>query len=41
VGGTRQPPLDPLLGAAFTHVFGQGQLQQRLVPLLAGSASWC
>ncbi len=35
-GATRQPPLDPLLGAMFQHVFGVGQLQQRLVPVLAG-----
>lgn len=35
-GGTRQPPLAPLLGAAFQHLFGEGQLQQRLEPLLAG-----
>lgn len=33
---TRQPPLDPLLGALFQHLLGQGQLQQRLVPVLAG-----
>ncbi len=36
VSGTRQPPLDPLLGALFRHLLGQGQLQQRLVPVLAG-----
>jgi hypothetical protein len=36
VSGTRQPPLDPLLGAVFRHLLGQGQLQQRLVPVLAG-----
>ncbi|MEP6665662.1 MAG: glycosyltransferase family 39 protein [Nocardioidaceae bacterium] len=35
-GATRQPPLDPLLGAMFQHLFGVGQLQQRLVPVLAG-----
>lgn len=35
-GATRQPPLDPLLGALAQHVFGTGQLQQRLVPVLAG-----
>lgn len=34
--GTRQPPLDPLLGALFQRLFGIGQLQQRLVPVLAG-----
>jgi hypothetical protein len=35
-GATRQPPLDPLLGAMFQHLFGVGQLQERLVPVLAG-----
>jgi hypothetical protein len=35
-GGTRQPPLDPLLGAMFQHLLGEGQLQQRLVPVLSG-----
>jgi hypothetical protein len=35
-GGTRQPPLAPLIGSAFQHLFGQGQLQQRLEPVLAG-----
>ncbi|HEX6247910.1 MAG TPA: glycosyltransferase family 39 protein [Nocardioidaceae bacterium] len=34
--GTRQPPLDPLLGALVQRLFGIGQLQQRLVPVLAG-----
>ena len=38
LGATRQPPLDPLLGSVLTHVFGQGQLQQRLVPVLSGIA---
>lgn len=38
-GATRQPPLDPLLGALLHHVFGQGQLQDRLVPVLAGIGS--
>ncbi len=33
---TRQPPLDPLLGALAEHLFGVGQIQDRLVPLLAG-----
>lgn len=33
---TRQPPIDPLLGAFFHHLFGQGQLQDRLVPALSG-----
>ena len=35
-GGTRQPPLDPLLGALVQHVLGEGQLRQRLVPIFAG-----
>ena len=35
-GATRQPPIDPLLGAFFHHVFGEGQLQDRLVPVLSG-----
>lgn len=34
--GTRQPPLDPLLGGILQHVLGVGQLQQRLVPVLCG-----
>jgi hypothetical protein len=34
--GTRQPPLDPLLGALVQHLLGEGQLRQRLVPVLAG-----
>ena len=38
-GATRQPPIDPLLGAFFHHVFGEGQLQDRLVPVLSGIAS--
>jgi 4-amino-4-deoxy-L-arabinose transferase-like glycosyltransferase len=33
---TRQPPLDPLLGALVQHIVGQGQLRQRLVPVIAG-----
>lgn len=37
--GTRQPPLDPLLGALVQHAFGVGQLQQRLVPVAAGVGS--
>ena len=36
IDGTRQPPLDALLGGLFRHLLGQGQLQQRLVPLLSG-----
>ena len=37
--GTRQPPLDPLLGALVQHLLGVGQLQQRLVPVLCGVGS--
>lgn len=37
--GTRQPPLDPLLGSLFQHLLGEGQLRQRLVPVLAGVAA--
>lgn len=37
--GTRQPPLDPILGALVQHVVGVGQLQQRIVPVLAGVGS--
>jgi len=36
LSATRQPPLDPLLGALIQHVLGVGQLRQHLVPLLAG-----
>ena len=36
VNGTRQPPLGPLLGGIFWHLFGEGQLRQRLVPVLSG-----
>lgn len=36
VNATRQPPLDPLLGAAVQHLVGTGQLRQRLVPGVAG-----
>lgn len=39
VSGTRQPPLDPLLGALVQHLFGEGQLRQRLVPALCGIGS--
>ncbi|MBA3233922.1 MAG: glycosyltransferase family 39 protein, partial [Propionibacteriales bacterium] len=35
-GGTRQPPLDPLLGVLIQHLLGEGQLRQRLVPVFAG-----
>ncbi len=37
--GTRQPPLDPILGALVQHAVGIGQLQQRIVPVLAGVGS--
>lgn len=37
--GTRQPPLDPILGALLQHALGVGQLQQRLVPVAAGIGS--
>lgn len=37
--GTRQPPLDPILGALVQHVVGVGQLQQRIVPVAAGVGS--
>ncbi len=37
--GTRQPPLDPLLGALVQHLLGEGQLRQRLVPVAAGIAT--
>jgi len=36
VSGTRQPPLDPLLGVAVQRLFGEGHLQQRLVPIACG-----
>ena len=39
VSGTRQPPLDPLLGALVQHLLGVGQLRQRLVPAVAGIGS--
>lgn len=39
VSGTRQPPLDPLLGAIVQHLLGVGQLRQRLVPALCGVGS--
>ena len=35
VSGTRQPPLDPLLGSMVQHLLGVGQLRQRLVPAVA------
>ncbi|MBA2772561.1 MAG: glycosyltransferase family 39 protein [Nocardioidaceae bacterium] len=34
--GTRQPPLDPWLGSLVQHLLGEGQLRQRLVPVVAG-----
>jgi 4-amino-4-deoxy-L-arabinose transferase-like glycosyltransferase len=39
ISGTRQPPLDPLLGALVQHLLGVGQLRQRLEPALAGVGS--
>nr|WP_246299477.1 glycosyltransferase family 39 protein [Nocardioides panaciterrulae] len=39
VTGTRQPPLDPLLGGLLQHLLGVGQLRQRLEPALAGIGS--
>jgi hypothetical protein len=36
IHATRQPPLDPLLGALVQHIVGVGQLRQRLVPVAAG-----
>lgn len=36
VSGTRQPPLDPLLGALVQRLVGVGQIEQRLVPVLSG-----
>lgn len=35
-GATRQPPLAPLLEAGIQHLLGEGQLQQRLLPVLSG-----
>lgn len=34
--GTRQPPLDAWLGSFVQHLLGEGQLRQRLVPVVAG-----
>jgi hypothetical protein len=39
VSGTRQPPLDPLLGSLAQRLVGEGQLQQRLVPVLCGATT--
>lgn len=36
VSGTRQPPLDPLLGVAVRRLLGEGHLLQRLVPVACG-----
>jgi hypothetical protein len=36
VSATRQPPLAPLAEALVQQVFGEGHLQQRLLPLLSG-----
>lgn len=35
ISGTRQPPLDPLLGSLIQHALGVGQLRQRLEPALS------
>ncbi len=35
-GATRQPPLAPLLEAGIQRLLGEGQLQQRLLPVLSG-----
>ncbi len=37
--GTRQPPLDPWLGALVQHLLGEGQVRQRLVPIVASIGS--
>lgn len=34
--GTRQPPLDPILGSLVQHAVGVGHLQQRIVPIACG-----
>lgn len=39
LGGTRQPPLDPLLGTLAQRLLGEGQLEQRLVPVACGVAT--
>lgn len=39
VSGTRQPPLDPLLGVLVQRLLGVGHLEQRLVPVAAGIGS--
>jgi hypothetical protein len=39
VSATRQPPLDPLVGALLQAVLGKGLWQQRLLPILAGIGS--
>jgi hypothetical protein len=36
VGGTRQPPLDPLAGGIIQHLFGVGRFQDHLGSALAG-----
>lgn len=36
VSGTRQPPLDALLGALLQRLTGEGHLEQRLVPMVSG-----
>lgn len=37
--GTRQPPLDPVLGAILQHLLGEGQVRQRLVAILSGTGT--
>lgn len=39
VTATRQPPLVPFVEALIEHVFGKGQFQQRLLPVLSASGS--
>jgi hypothetical protein len=39
VSGTRQPPLDPLLGTLVQRLVGEGHLEQRLVPMVSGVGS--
>ena len=36
VSGTRQPPLDALLGTLLQRLTGEGHLEQRLVPMVSG-----
>ena len=39
IAGTRQPPLDPLLGVLVQRLLGEGHLLQRLVPVVSGVGS--